>query len=308
MRNLKIKSFLNYYCASISKNFMRYRLILSFLLFTNTYCLATTDSLLTAAMDSIEKQYSFEENSTITIKDLGILKLNSNFKFLNEQKANDFVRTYWGASIEDPSYLGIILQKNKSIFDTSALLFTIHYLPNLLIDASNYNVIEDNQVLENLIKQSDKLDSVKSEFELEPVKILNWSIPPKYSKEMNCLYWAEEIESGIYASKKQISIHFRFLGKEGVMAFDCVSSPDAIQFLKNEMEAITAFFKFNDFNNYSETNIGSNHKSIEFLILGYVIERRELGAFIFKFWKAILFIVGICGVILFFQFKPTKNQ
>jgi hypothetical protein len=58
----------------------------------------------------------------------------------------------------------------------------------------------------------------------------------------------------------------------------------------------------------SETNIGSNHKSIEFLILGYVIERRELGAFIFKFWKAILFIVGICGVILFFQFKPTKNQ
>ena len=234
--------------------------------------------------------------------------MNSNFKFLNEQKANDFVRNYWGASIEDPSYLGIILQKNKSIFDTSALPFTIHYLPNLLIDASNFDIITDNQVLENLIKQSDKLDSVKLEYELEPVKILNWSISPRYSKEMNCLYWAEEIESGIYATQKQMSIHFRFIGKEGVMAFDCVSSLNAITFLKNEMEAITRFFKFNENNNYSESNIGSNHKSIEFLITGGVIDKPNFGAFVFKFWKAILFIVGICGVILFFQFKPTKNQ
>lgn len=307
MQNLKIKWFLNYYCASFSKKFMRYKLILSFLLFTNTYCLATTDSLLTAAMDSIEREYSFEENSTIPIKDLGILKLNSNFKFLNEEKTNDFVRTYWGASNEAPGYLGIILQKNKSIFDTSALLFTIHYLPNLLIDASNSNFVNDNKVLESLIKQSDKLDSVKREYELEPVKILNWSIPPHYSKEMNCLYWAEEIESGIYATKKQISIHFRFIGKEGVLAFDCVSSLNAINFLKNEMKAITSFFKFNENNNYSQTAIGSNHKSIEFLIIGSVIDKRDFGAFIFKFWKAILFIVGICGVILFFQFKPSKN-
>ncbi len=304
---LKINMFLNYYCASISKNFMKYKLILSLLLLTNTYCLATNDSLLTAAMDSIEKEYSFEENSTITIKDLGILKLNSNFKFLNEQKANDFVRTYWGASIEDPSYLGIILQKNKSIFDTSALLFTIHYLPNLLIDVSNFDIITDNQVLENLIKQSDKLDSVKSEYELEPIKILNWSIPPKYSKEMNCLYWAEEIEAGIYATKKQMSIHFRFIGKEGVMAFDCVCSLNAIQFLKNEMQAITGFYKFNENNNYSESEISSNHKSIEFLIIESVIDRNDFVAFISKFWKAILFIVGICGVILFFQFKPTNH-
>lgn len=287
---------------------MRHKLIFSFLLFTNIYCLASTDSLLIAAMDSIEREYPFEEKSIISIKDLGILKLNSNFKFLNEKKANEFVRTYWGASNEDPSYLGIILQKNKSIFDTSALLFTIHYLPKLFIDASNYDIIADNQVLENLIKQSEKLDSVKSEYELEPIKILNWSIPPKYSKEMNCLYWAEEIESGMIATKKQMSIHFRFIGKEGVMAFDCVSSLNAIQFLKNEMQAITGFYKFNENNNYSESEISSNHKSIEFLIMGNVIDKPNFAAFIFKYWKAILFIVGICGVILFFQFKPTKNQ
>ena len=286
---------------------MRHKLIFTFLLFTNIYCLASTDSLLIAAMDSIEREYPFEEKSIISIKDLGILKLNSKFKFLNEKKANEFVRTYWGASIEDPSYLGIILQKNKSIFDTSALLFTIHYLPNLLIDASNYDIITDNQVLENLIKQSNKLDSVKSEYELEPIKILNWSIPPKYSKEMNCLYWAEEIEAGIYATKKQMSIHFRFIGKEGVMAFDCVCSLNAIQFLKNEMQAITGFYKFNENNNYSESEISSNHKSIEFLIMGNVIDKPNFVAFIFKYWKAILFIVGICGVILFFQFKPTNN-
>lgn len=286
---------------------MRHKLIFTFLLFTNIYCLASTDSLLIAAMDSIEREYPFEEKSIISIKDLGILKLNSKFKFLNEKKANEFVRTYWGASIEDPSYLGIILQKNKSIFDTSALLFTIHYLPNLLIDAYNYDIITDNQVLENLIKQSNKLDSVKSEYELEPIKILNWSIPPKYSKEMNCLYWAEEIEAGIYATKKQMSIHFRFIGKEGVMAFDCVCSLNAIQFLKNEMQAITGFYKFNENNNYSESEISSNHKSIEFLIMGNVIDKPNFVAFISKFWKAILFIVGICGVILFFQFKPTNN-
>ena len=286
---------------------MRHKLIFTFLLFTNIYCLASTDSLLIAAMDSIEREYPFEEKSIISIKDLGILKLNSKFKFLNEKKANEFVRTYWGASIEDPSYLGIILQKNKSIFDTSALLFTIHYLPNLLIDASNYDIITDNQVLENLIKQSNKLDSVKSEYELEPIKIINWSIPPKYSKEMNCLYWAEEIEAGIYATKKQMSIHFRFIGKEGVMAFDCVCSLNAIQFLKNEMQAITGFYKFNENNNYSESEISSNHKSIEFLIMGNVIDKPNFVAFISKFWKAILFIVGICGVILFFQFKPTNN-
>ena len=286
---------------------MRHKLIFTFLLFTNIYCLASTDSLLIAAMDSIEREYPFEEKSIISIKDLGILKLNSKFKFLNEKKANEFVRTYWGASIEDPSYLGIILQKNKSIFDTSALLFTIHYLPNLLIDASNYDIITDNKVLENLIKQSNKLDSVKSEYELEPIKIINWSIPPKYSKEMNCLYWAEEIEAGIYATKKQMSIHFRFIGKEGVMAFDCVCSLNAIQFLKNEMQAITGFYKFNENNNYSESEISSNHKSIEFLIMGNVIDKPNFVAFISKFWKAILFIVGICGVILFFQFKPTNN-
>jgi len=282
--------------------------MLSFLLFTNTICLAETDSLLIAAIDSIEKEYTFEEKSIISIKDLGILKLNSNFKFLNEKKSNEFVRNFWGASIADPSYLGIILQRNKSIFDTTALLFTVYYLPNLLIDASNYDIITDNQVLERLIKKSDNIDSTQQEFKLEPIKILNWSIAPKFSNEMNCLYWAEEIETGIYATKKQISVHFRFIGKKGVMAFDCVSSPNSLQFLKNEMEAITGFFKFNDSNNYSETVLSSNHKSLEFLIIDGIIEGRDLGAFIFKFWKAILFIVGICGVILFFQFKPSKNQ
>jgi len=166
---------------------MKYQLIFSLLLYNNVLFSANTDSLFISAMDSIENEYQFEEKSTIQIRDLGTLTLNNNFKFLNEKKANEFIRNYWGISMEYPNYLGIILQKNKSIFDTSALLFTIYYLPNLLISNSNHEILEDEQILKSLIAQTDSNNTSEINVNIEPVKVTNWAIAPKFSKEFNCL-------------------------------------------------------------------------------------------------------------------------
>jgi uncharacterized membrane-anchored protein len=286
---------------------MKYLLLLGFVLFTNIVYPSSTDSLLVAAIDSIENQYQFDQRLIIPIKDLGILTLNENFKFLNEEKANEFTRNYWGTLDDKTSYLGIILQKNKSIFDTSALLFTVYYLPNLYIDNSNHEILENEQLLKSLIAKSDSNNSSEMNEIIEPVKVINWAISPRFSKELNCLYWSEEIVTGTYATKKQISTHFRFLGKHGVMSFDCVSSANSFNFLKNEIDAISTFFKFNALNEYSKTAINSNFKDIEFLIIDGVIEESNSHTFFFKYWKAIFFICGICGVIFFYQFKTTKN-
>jgi uncharacterized membrane-anchored protein len=282
---------------------MRFKLIFSFLFFSNFTYATISDSLLISAIASIEKEYTFEESSSLNLKNLGTIQFNSKFKFLNEEKSNDFVRNYWGNSSESPSYLGIILEKNKSIFDTSALLFTIYHLPNLLINAENIEVLKSNVLLERLISKSDSLKN----YGKESVKVLNWVINPKYNKVTNCLFWAEELSSEINASKKQISSHFRFIGKDGVIAFDCISEPSSIGFLTKEIEQISAFFKFNDNLKYSsKTKKNNNYKNIEYLIIGSSLESNTFGAFIIKFWKAIFFIIGICGVILFFQFRPTN--
>jgi len=76
--------------------------------------------------------------------------------------------------------------------------------------------------------------------------------------------------------------------------------------LKSDIKEIITFFRFNPSNSYSNSNKNENYKSIETLIIGRQLANKDIGAFIYKFWKAIFFIVGICGVILFFQLKPSK--
>jgi len=288
---------------------MKYHFILFTLFFTSSIYSAPVDSLLNSALVSIEKEYRFEDKSKIPISDLGTLFLNNNFKFLNSEKTNDFVKNYWGVLNEEPNYLGLIMQKNKSIFDTSALLFTISFFPELIINTDNYDILKERELLEQLILSTDSNSSKKISEGIEQVKVTSWAIAPRYSKEHNCLYWAEEIVTGINISSKQISAHLRYIGNDGVMAFDCVSSATSLEFLKSEIQQLNSFFKFHPNRKYtSAANSIEKSKSIEYLILGDTLEVSKAGAFIFKFWKAIFFIIGICGVILFFQFKPSKTK
>jgi uncharacterized membrane-anchored protein len=279
-------------------------LILILLLFHQQYALADSDSLLIAAMDSIENEYQFKKGNPIPIEAYGKVNLKNNFKFLDKKQTNDFVSKYWGILSDEVSYLGLILENNKSIFDTSALLFTIYYLPNLLVHDEEFEVLEDSRLLKQLKHINDSVNIEKIKIGATPLKVLDWLVKPTYVMESNCVYWAEQIESE--SGNKQVSAHLRFIGKEGVMAFDCVSSWNSSKKMIEELKKLHNIFSFNESLKYNKNFKSNAHKSIEFLVIGTTLGQTPFEMFFSKYWKALFFILGIGGVILFFQYRTTK--
>lgn len=127
-------------------------------------------------------------------------------------------------------------------------------------DATGYvkddekNDMNADELLKGHQEGQEASNEYRKEQGLGALHVLGWALPPRFNDQTKNLEWALRIGSD--SGNESINYNTRLLGRSGVMEIELVCSPDEMQTLLPQYQAIMADFQYLPGNTYAEYREG----------------------------------------------------
>lgn len=228
------------------------------LLFTgNTYA-QTLDSTeqeevrMMRLLDSVDKSIKYEQGK-VALKDVAILDVPSNYKFIPADKAQMIIHDIWG-NPKSESVLGMIVKSDFSVAKLGEWAFVVRYSEDGYVKDEDADKINYDDLLKDIQKSEEEDNKERVKEGYPPIHLMAWAEKPYYDKEKKVLHWAKKLQFGTDDPQVVLNYDVRVLGRKGILSLNAVGTMDELEDINKNIPAVLQMAAFTDGNQYKDFN------------------------------------------------------
>ncbi len=243
-----------------------------------------------------------------------VLRLNSSFRFLDANRAQQVLVQSWGNPPETAEgVLGMIVPADFGADDPEGWGVVITYTDDGYVSDEDAGEIDYNDLLRDMQQESAAENEARAAQGYEPVTLVGWAEPPHYDAATHKMYWAKDLAFGEGPEQERtLNYAIRVLGREGVLELNAVAETSQLASIKRQMEDVVGFAEFSDGNRYADYNESTDRRAaygIAALVAGGLAAKKLgllalIAALAVKFWK----LAAIGAVALLGLFKAAGKK
>ncbi|MBR9970117.1 DUF2167 domain-containing protein [Magnetospirillum sulfuroxidans] len=195
------------------------------------------------------------QSGTISLgANLAQLKLNDNFRFLNNADTQTFLTRIWGNPPgAGRNALGMIVPVDMSSSDDSNWAALVSYDPSGYVSDEEAGKIDYDELMADMKKAVAEASKERVQHGHEKLELLGWAKKPFYDAKEKKMYWAKRLRFGD-AAEEALNYEIRILGRKGVLDLNVVASMNSLPSIDQRVGAILSMVEFNKGNTYAEFN------------------------------------------------------
>jgi uncharacterized membrane-anchored protein len=263
-----------------------------------------------AYADSVDKAMKYETGEILLSNGYAKLKIPAGFKFLAAEQSRFIVETVWGNPERD-DVLGMIFPANSGPFTDSSYAFIVSYDKMGYVKDDDAADVDYDAMLKESIKEEPARNAEREKLGYPPIHWAGWAQAPFYDKNRKVLHWAKDLDFG-GSPEHTLNYDVRFLGREGILSLNAVSSLNELPLVKNDIDKILAMAEFTDGHRYADYDSKTDNiaaYTVGGLVAGKVLAKVGFFAILAKFGKVILIgLVALGAGIKKFFFGKKKEE
>lgn len=185
---------------------------------------------------------------------LAQLKLNDNFRFLNNADTQTFLTQIWGNPPgAGRNALGMIVPVDMSSSDDSNWAALVSYDPSGYVSDEEAGKIDYDELMDDMKKAVAEASKERVQHGHEKLELLGWAKKPFYDAKEKKMHWAKRLRFGD-SVEESLNYEIRILGRKGVLDLNVVASMNSLPSIDRRVDAILSMVEFNKGSTYAEFN------------------------------------------------------
>lgn len=261
--------------------------------------------------DSLNKALKYQKGE-IKLKDIAILNVPENFKFLDKVQSKKVLEDLWG-NPPDETILGMLFPEWGGPLNDSSYAFAITFDEMGYVKDDDAKDMDYNKLLKEIRADEPEINKERAKEGYESIHMVGWAQKPYYDNERKVLHWAKALQFGD-AEQNTLNYDVRVLGRKGVLSLNAIANIEYLDMVKQDIPEVLSMASFTPGNRYEDFNSSTDEiaaYTVGGLVAGKVLAKTGFFALLLKGWKFILIgIVAIGGAIKKFVFgkKETPTE
>ena len=207
-----------------------------------------------AKVQKFEDSLEFKDGKVTIGKDLAVMDVPKEFRFLGPRDARRVLEELWG-NPKDTSVLGLLLPSSMKLSQKECWAIVVTYDAEGYVKDDDAASLDYSEMLSSMKEgaRRDSVERVKQGY--PPVELIGWAAKPHYDAAEKKLYWAKELKFGD-SDDHTLNYNIRILGRRGVLVLNAIAEMDQLEEIDQVTPKVLAFVDFKEGNRYRDFDPG----------------------------------------------------